>query len=141
MKTYQLIGFIGILILITGGFLPLAYLNNDVITIFPLYDNFNLVNSLWVWKDISAFAVTFGITLLIGIYLLFKNLKPGYLIAVSLNLVVMLFIYFSVWLTSVNTHDFNNVLFNYSIFGLLLIIGYVSVFYAGSRIERKGRDN
>lgn len=136
MKLYQLIGFIGILILIICGFIPLAYLNDEFITIFPVYNNFDLATSLWVWKDISAFSVTYGLTLLLCVYLLYRKFKPGYLISASLNLVVTLFIYFSIWLTSIKTEDFSDVAFSYSISGLLIIVGFVFLFYSGLKIEK-----
>lgn len=136
MKSYQLIGFIGILILIICGFIPLAYLNDEFITIFPVYNNFDLATSLWVWKDISAFSVTYGLTLLLCVYLLYRKFKPGYLISASLNLVVTLFIYFSIWLTSIKTEDFSDVTFSYSISGLLVIVGFVLLFYSGLKIEK-----
>lgn len=136
MKSYQLIGLIGILILIICGFVPLAYLNDEFITIFPVYNNFDLATSLWVWKDISAFSVTYGLTLLLCVYLLIRNLKPGYLISASLNLVVILFIYFSIWLSSIKTEDFSDVTFSYSIYGLLIIAGFLLLFYSGLKIEK-----
>lgn len=136
MKSYQLIGLIGILILIICGFIPLAYLNDEFITIFPVYNNFDLATSLWVWKDISAFSVTYGLTLLLCVYLLYRKFKPGYLISASLNLVVTLFIYFSIWLTSIKTEDFSDVAFSYSISGLLIIVGFVFLFYSGLKIEK-----
>ena len=136
MKSYQLIGFIGILILIICGFIPLAYLNDEFITIFPVYNNFDLATSLWVWKDISAFSVTYGLTLLLCVYLLYRKFKPGYLISASLNFVVILFIYFSIWLTSIKTEDFSDVTFSYSISGLLVIVGFVLLFYSGLKIDK-----
>jgi uncharacterized membrane protein YgdD (TMEM256/DUF423 family) len=111
-------------------------LNDEFITIFPVYNNFDLATSLWVWKDISAFSVTYGLTLLLCVYLLIRNLKPGYLISASLNLVVILFIYFSIWLTSIKTEDFSDVTFSYSIYGLLIIAGFVLLFYSGLKIEK-----
>lgn len=136
MKSYHAIGLIGIIILLISGFLPLAYLNDSPITIFPFYDNYDLAGSLWVWKDIAAFAFTFAITLILCVYLLFKNLKPGYLIAASLNLVVTLFIYFSIWLSSINSEDFSDVQFSYSISGILLVAGFILYFYAGAKITK-----
>ena len=141
MKSYKLIGLTGILILLIGGFLPLAYLNDGVITIFPLYDNYDLADSLWVWKDISAFSVTYVITLLLCIYLLFKDYKPGYLIAASLNFVVILFIYFSTWLSSIKANDFSDISFSYGISGILLLVGYTLYFYGGIKIQKRVRDN
>jgi len=137
MKSYQLSGLIGIIVLLISGFLPLAYLNDGVITIFPFFNNFDLANSVWVWKDISAFSFTYAITLILSIYLLFKNYRPGYLIAASLNIVVILFIYFTIWLTSVNAADFNNVIFSYSISGFLLGVGYILYFYGGLKMGKK----
>ncbi len=137
MKTYQLIGLIGILILIICGFLPLAYLNDEIITITPIFDNYDVGDSLWVWKDISAFAVTYGITLLLCVYLLFKKLKPGYLISASLNLVVLLLIYFSVWLTSINSEDFSDVNFSFSYTILPVILGYALFYFSGIKIKKE----
>lgn len=137
MKTYQLIGLIGILILIICGFLPLAYLSDDVITIVPIFNNFDIAESMWIWKDVSAFAFTYGITVLLCGYLLVKNYKPGYFISASLNIVVFLFIYFSIWLASVKVEEFGNVTFSYSAYGLLLVLGYALLFFAGAKIEKK----
>ena len=136
MKTYQLIGLVGSLILIICGFLPLAYLNDQPITIYPVMDN-SIVENLWYWKDISAFAVTFGLTLLLNIYLVVRKYKPGYLISTSLGLAAFLFIYISIWLTSVKSNDFSDLTFSYSLWILLVIAGYVLVYFAGSKIERK----
>lgn len=136
MKTYKLIGIIGILILIIGGFLPLAHLGDDVITIAPVYDNYDVAISLWVWKDISAFAITYGLTLLICFYLLLKNYKPGYLISASLSLIAILFIYFSVWLTSIKVEEFGNVEFKLCYAWIIFIIGYVLMFYGGLKIKK-----
>lgn len=137
MKSYHLIGLIGIILLLITGFLPLAYLNDGMITIFPFFNNFDVADSLWVWKDISAFAVTYAVTLILCIYLLYKNYKPGYLIAASLNLVVILFIYFTIWLASINANDFNDVVFSYGVSGVLLVIGYILYFYAGIKINKQ----
>ena len=136
MKSYQLIGLIGILILLVCAFLPMAYLDDIALTIYPVSENFDVAKSLWVWKDISAFAVTYGVTLVLCIYLLIKKYKPGYLIAASLNLVVLLFIYFSVWLTSIKSEDFSDVNFTYSFTILLVILGYVLFYFGGIKIKK-----
>ena len=136
MKTYQLIGLVGILILIICGFLPLAYLNEQPITIYPVSDNV-MIGNLWYWKDIAAFAVTFGLSLLLNIYLLVSNYKPGYLISTSLGLAAFIFLYISIWLTSVKSNDFSDLTFTYTLWILLVIAGYVLVYFAGSKIERK----
>lgn len=137
MKTYQLIGLIGILFLIICGFLPLAYLDDSIISIYPVFNNMDVGNSLWVWKDISAFAVTYGISLLLCVYLLFRKLKPGYLIAASLNLVAILLIYFSVWLTSIRAEDFSTTDFIYGYTILLVIVGYVLLYFGGIKIRKE----
>lgn len=137
MKVYQLIGLIGILLLLICSFLPLAHLGDGVITIAPIFDNFDLEKSMWVWKDISAFAITVWITLVLCVFLSVKKYKPGFLISASLNLVAILFIYFSVWLTSIKVEEFGNVEFKLCYVWIILSIGYVLLYYSGLKIQKK----
>lgn len=139
MKTHQLIGLAGILVLVISGFLPLAYINEGAITIYPVLDNYEL-SDIWYWRDISAFAVTYGITAVLGIYLLIKNYKPGYLIAVSLSLAAFIFMYISIWLTSVKVMDFAELTFSYTLWILFAILGYVLVYYGGLNIKKEKKD-
>lgn len=136
MKTYKLIGIIGILILIIVGFLPLAHLSDEVITIAPVYNNYDVAKSLWVWKDISAFAITYGLSLIVCFYLLLKNYKPGYLISASLALIAIMFIYFSVWLTSIKVAEFGNVEFKLCYAWIIFLIGFILIFFSGLKIKK-----
>ncbi len=138
MKNYQLIGLIGIIILLICSFLPMSYLNDTAITLFPVQNNAN-IEGIWIWKDIAAFSVTFTLTSLICIYLIIKNYKPGFLITISLGLVSFLFIFISLWLTSIKTMDLTEFNFSYSWWLLAVFVGFVLAYYGGAKIPKKER--
>ncbi len=73
MKKQNYIALLMIFFLLVSGFLPVARLNNDIISIFPVWNNTELSNGLWRWQDISFFALTFGLLLITGIYLILTN--------------------------------------------------------------------
>jgi len=141
MKSFQLIGFAGAVILIIAAFVPLAEIGNDIITMFPIYDNAQAGAGIWVWKDISAFAVTYIITLLLSFFFIFKRWKAGALIVTSLNLAAAVFIYVAFWMTSVKAANYANMHFSYSINGLLILVGLTMLYYSGAKTVKKENKN
>ena len=139
MKLHQLLGLAGCLLLLIAAFVPLASVNGSAITLIPIYDNFSLGDNVWVWKDVSAFAVTFLLTALLDIYFIIRKMRIGVLIASSLGLVTIIFSYISFWLTQVKTFDFPELTFGYSINGILLLAGFALVYYSG--IQTPKREN
>lgn len=137
MKTYQLIGLSGCIILLISSFIPLAEISGEFITVIPVYGNTAIGDNVWVWKDVSAFAVTFAITIFLSIYFILKKMRIGILISTSLNLVVVIFIYISIWLTQLNVSDYTALTFSYKLNGFLLIAGLALVYYSAMRTPKK----
>jgi hypothetical protein len=86
-------GILGALFILTGSIIPLANLNNNVITYLPVRDNFVLGNGLWQWRDISFFALTLFIIGILAVIFSIKKIFTGLMITglVALFIIFILF--------------------------------------------------
>ncbi len=131
-----LIGLAGCLLLIISGVLPIATINNVPVTIFPVFENFNIADNIWVWNDISAFSVTFGIVALLAIYFVLKGIKLAIIISGAIILVVSFFMLISVWMSSFKVEKFQGMEFSYGYSWLILIAGAALILFYGIKKKK-----
>jgi hypothetical protein len=129
MKYKKYLALASLFLLLIGGILPSAKFNSDIISIFPVWNNFQLHHGLWQWSDISFFAVTLLLVILLIIYLLVTKKFKGLIIAGSLSLFVCLIIFVALLILSSKTAGVEDVRFSYS-WGLPIVFagGLASLF-------------
>ena len=123
MKNLRLLGIISGLLLIFSGILPIGKINTDVISIFPVYNNLDLGIGMWMWRDISAFAVSFGLLALLAIVFSLRKWELGNIITGVLLFIVSMFILFALWLAQLKTLKFSDVEFTFGIAWLFIVAG------------------
>ena len=129
-------GLLGAVILVIAGFVPLAYGNDSVISFYPIYGNTNVGDNAFAWRDISAFAVTYGITSLLSIYFLLKKQHVGIFIVISLNAVAALFSLAGMAMLALRASQLDDLSFTFSYGWIFVIIGIVLVILDGVRIRK-----
>ncbi len=82
MKKETILGLSGILLLIISAFLPLAQMNGQPITMAPVFNNI-IIDDIWGWVDISAFAVTYFLATLICAWFIWDEKHIGIFILIS----------------------------------------------------------
>lgn len=129
-------GILGAVILFIAGFVPLAYVNESFITFYPVYGNTTLAGTAFAWRDISAFAVTFGITSLLSIFFLLKKQHVGIFIVISLNAVSSLFSLAGMAMLALRSSQLDDLNFSFSYGWIFVIIGIVFVILDGLRVRK-----
>lgn len=128
MKKY--LGLLGILLLLVSSILPIALLNKDWITLIPIFDNFDLQGGIWEWRDISAFAATYPIILIIILFFLMKkNLKVA-LPLIGVLFFILFFVLVSLFMTSTKVENFHGVDFSFSFGWIIILIGLILLIYS-----------
>ena len=136
MKKILNFGTIGAILLLAAGFLPLAYINSQSVTLFPFFDNMEIGQSIWVWRDLSAFAVTYALTSILILYFIYKDKLLAIIILVSLNLVCSFVFLAGVWMAQLKTMDFPGTGFSYSWGWLFVVTGLILVFVYAYRLKK-----
>ena len=129
MKSKKYLAVASLFLLLIGGILPSAKFNSDIISIFPVWNNFKLHNGLWQWSDISFFAVTLLLVIFLIIYLLVTKKYKGLIIAGALSLFVCLIVFVALLILRTKVIGVEDVQFSYS-WGLPVILagGIISIF-------------
>lgn len=84
---------IGIMLLIIGTLSPIAYLNNRIISIIPIWNNLIIEDGLWNWQDISFFAVTLVLVILVSLFFIYKKIYYGLIFTAVLNFFTLVIIF------------------------------------------------
>lgn len=140
MKPSKLIALLGMIILILTVILPIGMIEDRIITLLPIYDNYN-IDDIWFWRDISAFAVTYFIMNIIAfVFLLKENFKV--LIAVSVvQLILFFFILVALWMTDMKIEEnFGLQVFYYG-FGIIFILLGILLLAVASALLMKEKLN
>lgn len=135
MNKNQIIGFTGGIILLLSLLTPLAYVNEGFITIVPLFENMNL-NDAWLWRDISAFAVTIILLGLLSFYFILKKNSLGTLIVGTLIFIDFFFVLVAVWMSSLNAEKYADIQFRFSYGWIVALIGAALIIYSGVRMKK-----
>ncbi|MGE5402057.1 MAG: hypothetical protein ACM3S2_16795 [Ignavibacteriales bacterium] len=102
MNKNQIEGLLGSVILLIGGFVPIAVLQHGIITYFPVWGNLRLENGLWSWRDISFFAVTLGILGVVSFVFALRKKYSGLIFSGILSLFVSIIIFISIFFIKAN---------------------------------------
>jgi len=111
MSPKQLYGVTGIFLLSIACFLPLAKLNDFIISIIPVWSNYAYEGGIWNWRDISFFAVTLSILILLSLFFAFKKNFNGILITSLLVLFVIFIIFITLLQVESKASVYSNVHF------------------------------
>ena len=136
MKKNRIIGFAGLFILLLSGFCSLASINGIPVTILPLFDNFSIGGEIWLWRNISAFAMTHYLALIIGIILLLKNHRIGTIIVGVIFLINTFFILIAVWMSHLEADIYNDIVFAFEWGWLMILFGCGLFLYSGIKIKK-----
>lgn len=134
MKKY--FGFVGLVLLFISSILPIASLNADWITIFPIFNNFELQGRIWEWRDISTFAVTYPIILILITFFYIKNKSKVVLPLIGVLFFMLFFVLVSLWMTNVKVVDLAGYSFSFSFGWIVILIGLI-LLIAGSIPDKK----
>lgn len=137
MKIEKVLGIIGSLLLISSGFFSLASIDSKIITIFPVFDNFEVGESIWFWRDISAFAITFPLIALVSLYFVIKENYVGLFVISGIAFGVMFFILISVWMASEKSASIGGIDFSYDYGWIIILIGIALLIFDGFKIKKE----
>ncbi|HEX2982445.1 MAG TPA: hypothetical protein VHO28_02765 [Ignavibacteriales bacterium] len=130
-------GIIGALLILTGCFVPLAFLNGEVISAIPLFGAAELGGGAWDWRDISFLAVNLILLPLISIYLSVKEKYFGLLITGSLSLLVVLILFATMLRMESAVYKLGGLTADYSWGWLLLLAGCVFLLLGSKKVKPK----
>lgn len=116
--------FTAVVVLFASAFVPLAKLGDSVITIFPVYDNFTIWNGLWEWRDISAFAVTYPVMLILILVFAVKEKSNVIKPLTGILFVLVFFILVSVLMTSTKVDGFEDLYFAFGYGWIVILFGF-----------------
>lgn len=114
---------IGVCLLFLACFLPLAKLNDFIISIFPIWNNTTFEAGIWNWRDISFFAVTMAVLVVLSSIFAFRKNYAGILISALLILFIIFIIFITVMQVQTKATVYANVSFHIGWGWLSLIIG------------------
>lgn len=123
------VGILGSLLIFAGGFLPIAFINEEMIVILPFFITPGEIANIWGWRDISAFAMTYGVLSLIFPYFLIKEKSFGIIITSSLTIVCIIFIWISLWMADLKIEQIDSLSLNYGISWLVIIFGLILILF------------
>ncbi|MCX6149979.1 MAG: hypothetical protein NTX22_05575 [Ignavibacteriales bacterium] len=136
MKSKQYLGILGLILLLIGGFIPIAKLNEEVISIFPVWNNIELQNGLWQWRDISFFAVTIVLIIFLTIYLLIVKKYLGFIVTGVLSLFIILIIFIALLQVNSKVSGVEGVSFSFS-WGLVVAVASGIAFLLAGLTKQK----
>ncbi|MFA3781997.1 hypothetical protein ABRY23_02890 [Melioribacteraceae bacterium 4301-Me] len=140
MRRHKLTGLCGAFLLLFSTILPLSKMNGTNITILPLFNNF-VINNVWEWINISAFAITYIISVVVCIWLIIEKKYVGIFISASAIAFVSLIIFMGILISKVNASP--DALNNFSIsWGwIIILLGILLVYFSGFRMLKQVRTN
>ena len=112
-------------------FLPIGYVNEEMIVLLPLFTD-NLSNiEIWEWQNSAAAVLTYFISLLLLIYFRSSQQKLGIGIGFVINLVSMLILFTIVWMMDIRlTNEYS---FSYGYGWLFWFMGLVLFFLSRNK--------
>lgn len=125
MEQKQLFSFAGLSLLTIACFLPLANLNEFIISILPVWDNRVYQFGFWNWRDISFFAVTLLLLIILSTVFTFKKNYTGILITSLLVSFVAVIIFVTVLQVQLKVSGYSNISFNLGWGWISLVPGIV----------------
>ena len=114
---------ISIIFLFGFLFLPIGYLNNEIIVLLPLFTDELSINEIWKWQNSAASVITYFISLLLLIYFRSRQQNLGIGIGLVINLVSILILFTIVWMIEVRLS--NDYSFSYGYGWLFWFMGLV----------------
>lgn len=121
--------FNAVVVLFASALVPLAKLGDSIITIFPVYDNFTILNGLWEWRDISAFAVTYPVMLILILVFAVKEKSNVIKPLTGILFVLVFFILVSVLMTSTKVDGFEDLSFSFGYGWIVILLGFGILIY------------
>ena len=121
--------FTAVVVLFASALVPLAKLGDSIITIFPVYDNFTILNGLWEWRDISAFAVTYPVMLILILVFAVKEKSNVIKPLSGILFVLVFFILVSVLMTSTKVDGFEDLSFSFGYGWIVILLGFGILIY------------
>ena len=131
MKSNISLGFISIVLFLIGGFIPAAKLNEEIISVFPIWNNFELSNGLWQWKDISFFSVTLALIILFSIYFEITKKYKGFIFSGILSIFVCIIIFIALLQVKSKTLGIENISFSLNWGLMIVLIGGITSIITG----------
>lgn len=131
MKSRQIFGLSGIFLLLIACFFPLAKLNDFIITIFPVWDNSVFEAGIWTWRDISFFAFTMALLIVLSFIFAVKKNYTGLLITSLLIVFVTFIILITIFQVQSKASVYSNITFKIGWGWLLLLPGVILLLVSG----------
>ena len=135
MKKY-FIGIAGIIFFFIGAFIPLGYLNDYPMIIAPIVDFPSSVSEIWTWKDISAFAITYLIFIILSVYFLLKENHLWLQISAVIQIIISSLIFFSIWFVDLQTIDISKFAVDYGLGWVFIMGGIILQFVQADQIKK-----
>ena len=115
----------GIIFLFGFLFLPVGYLNNEILALVPLFTRDLSDKNIWEWQNAAAFVLTYFISVVLLIYFRIKDQKLGISIGAVINLVSLLIILAIIWMMEMTLSGSDT--FDYSYGWVIWFAGFVLV--------------
>lgn len=132
MSKKQITAFAGDILLLAGALIPIARLNGHSITFLPVWNNLVLDNGLWNWRDISFFAVTMLLLILLTAYFTWKKNYAGLMWTGVLSLFIIVIVFMAILQINTKLTGIDEIMFSMSFLGwLILLAGSALVIYSG----------
>ena len=131
MKIKQILGIAGAILLFAGSIIPIATLNNNIITYLPIWNNTILEKGLWNWRDISFFSITLFILILLSVYFSIKKIFTGLTISGLVALFVNVILFFTILETKAKLSGLTSVSFSIKWGWIILLSGTVLLIVSG----------
>lgn len=131
MKIKQLLGIAGAILLFAGSIIPIASLNNKIITYLPIWNNTILEKGLWNWRDISFFSVTLFILILLSLYFSIKKIFTALTISGLVALFVNVILFLTILETKAKLSGLTSVSFSIKWGWIILLSGTVLLIVSG----------
>lgn len=142
MTSKQIYGITGVCLIFLACFLPLAKLNDFIITIFPVWGNMFFQGGIWSWRDISFFAFTLALLIVLSAIFAFRKNYMGLLINSLLVLFVILIIFVTLLQVQSKASVYSNITFHIGWGWASLLPGAVLLLFSAiSRKNHSGQNN
>lgn len=96
-----IIFIISIIFLFGFLFLPIGYLNEEIIVLFPLFTDQLSNSEIWEWQNTAAFVITYFISVVLLIYFRSTQQNLGIGIGYVINIVSILILFTIVWMMEI----------------------------------------
>jgi|YNPMSStandDraft_2_1061718.scaffolds.fasta_scaffold00409_2 hypothetical protein len=128
----QFLLFFGLLLYLFSIFVPLANLNEEIITIAPVFGNLIILDGFYSWKDIAIFSLTYILVFFINLYFILKKQHKVIKFLNFLSFFCFIMIFFGLLRIQQNSDGYTNIHFNYS-YGLLISLASFILIFIGTK--------